>query len=138
MKNTHLFAVIFIAIFSLTAIADDISVDLQEIGNDFVLSSDGSVTVQQSNKTRTLGESYVSFSAGWKEKVRAVITAQLAQAIDAEELSFKQGFDWKNFISQAYIEIREIKDIPVAIIIGKQPIQFGQNVEMMPFFQNGP
>ena len=73
-----------------------------------------------------------------ERKNQAVITAQLAQAIDAEEISFQQGFDWQGFISQAYIELREINDLPVAIIIGKQPIQFGQNIEMMPFFQNGP
>ena len=138
MKNAHLFALILNLLLALPALSDDVSSDLEELGDDFVVSTDGSVTVQQSNEGRGLGESYVSFSAAWKEKIKAVITAQLAQAIDAEQISFKQGFDWRNFVSQAYIEIREINDMPVAVIVGKQPIQFGQNLEMMPFFQNAP
>lgn len=40
--------------------------------------------------------------------------------------------------SRKYIEIREVGGSPIAIIIGKQPMAFGQNVQAMPFFENNP
>ena len=35
-------------------------------------------------------------------------------------------------------EIREIGGTPTAVVVGKQPIPFGQNVQAMPLFKNNP
>ena len=58
--------------------------------------------------------------------------------MDTDALDFNSDFDLQKFIREAYIEIRNINNIPVAIIIGKQPITFGQNIQEMPGWANSP
>ena len=53
-------------------------------------------------------------------------------------VEFNDDFSIGEFISEAYIEIREVGGSPIAIIIGKQPMAFGQNVQAMPLFENNP
>lgn len=85
-----------------------------------------------------LNESFISLSAAYQEKIKLVLIANLGQLIDTDNLSFNENLDVERFIRDAYIEIRNIKNIPVAIIIGKHPITFGQNIQEMPGWANSP
>jgi len=85
-----------------------------------------------------LNESFISLSAAYQERVKLVLIANLGQLIDTEKLSFNNDLDIERFIRDAYIEIRNINNTPVAIIIGKHPINFGQNIQEMPGWANSP
>jgi hypothetical protein len=113
------------------------------LGDDFSFGVDGEInaggTVNTDGDTASnLRGSFVSLSITWKEKIRAVITAKLEQIFKDGNVEFNDDFSIGEFISEAYIEIREVGGSPVAIIIGKQPMAFGQNVQAMPLFENNP
>lgn len=84
-----------------------------------------------------VGGSYISLSANWKNKIRAVLTGRIKSAFENEGISaFDENFSIEEFITEAYIEIRNIGGSPVAVVVGKHPIAFGQNLEMMPFYEH--
>ena len=85
-----------------------------------------------------LNESFVSLSAAYQERIRLVLIANFGHLIDANNISFNDDFDVETFIRDAYIEIRNINNMPIAIIIGKHPITFGQNIQEMPGWANSP
>ena len=90
------------------------------------------------NPNYYLNESFVSLSMAYQERVRAVLTANLGSIIDLENVAFNENVDIEKFVREAYIELRHINNIPVAILIGKQPISFGQNIQEMPAWALGP
>jgi len=113
------------------------------LGDDFSIGIDGEIntggTINTDGDTASnLRGSYVSLSVTWKEKIRAVITAKLEEIFKEGGVEFNDDFSIGEFIKEAYIEIREVGGSPVAIIIGKQPMAFGQNVQAMPLFENNP
>lgn len=113
------------------------------LGDDFSFGIDGEIntggTINTDGDTASnLRGSYVSLSVTWKEKIRAVITAKLEEIFKEGGVEFNDDFSIGEFIKEAYIEIREVGGSPVAIIIGKQPMAFGQNVQAMPLFENNP
>ncbi|MBT3586540.1 MAG: hypothetical protein HN509_16650 [Halobacteriovoraceae bacterium] len=124
---------------------DDLDDDLadleEETGSDFRFNVDGEVNNYFSSggdNKYDFRESYVSLSVEWKNKIRGVLTANLAELQKDGKLKFNDDFEIEKFIKEAYIEIREINGWPVAVIVGKQPIAFGQNVQAMPAFKNNP
>ena len=113
------------------------------LGNDFKIEYDAEINSNVTNsKNETSGinldGSYVSLSVEWKEKVRMVLTGKLEEIFQDNKIEFNDDFDIESFIEEAYIEIREVGGTPVAIIVGKQPIPFGQNVQAMPMFNSSP
>jgi len=121
---------------------DDLDAELDEgLESDFQISVDGEVNANAmtgSNDGVNFSDSYVSLSAVYKNKIRAVITAKLEEIFKDNKIDLNDDFSLGEFIQEAYIEIREIKGAPVAVIVGKQPIAFGQNVQAMPIFNNNP
>lgn len=124
------------------ALKKDLEKELDlELENDFQIALDGEVNA--SNFTGDYGganfnESYVSLSTTYKNRIRTVITAKLEEIFKENEVKLSDDFSLGEFIKEAYIEIREINGAPVAVIIGKQPVAFGQNVQAMPLFKNNP
>lgn len=121
----------------------DLDDELDEgLESDFQISVDGEINANAISGVGTDGanfdESYVSLSVVYKNKIRAVITAKLEEIFKDNEIELNDDFSLGEFIKEAYIEIREIKGAPVAVIVGKQPIAFGQNVQAMPIFKNNP
>ena len=117
--------------------------DLELLDGDFRVGYEGEINANasaatESNNSVNLQESYVSLNATWKNKIRAVVTAKLEKIFKDNKVSLNDDFDLAEFIEEAYIEIREINGSPIAVIVGKQPIAFGQNVQAMPLFQNNP
>lgn len=136
---------IMLMLLSLTAQAqqDDIEDDAGLLGDDFNITVDGEINTggtinSNGDAASDLRGSYVSLSVEWKEKIRAVITAKLEHLFKEGKVEFNDGFSLGEFIKEAYIEIREIGGSPVAIIIGKHPMAFGQNIQAMPFFESNP
>ena len=132
-------------IFSLSLNAQDTGSDDDSglLGDDFAITFDGELntgaTINTNGDTASdLRGSYVSLSVEWKQKVRAVITAKLEALFKEGKVEFKDDFSLGEFIKEAYIEIREVGGSPVAIIVGKHPMAFGQNIQAMPFFENNP
>ena len=119
---------------SRDAITDDWSIQLdgQYASDTFFQELPGA------NPQRNLSESFVNLSTAYQERIRLSIMANIGHLIDSNELSFNDDFDVEKFIREAYIEIRNINGMPVAIIIGKQPITFGQNIQEMPGWANSP
>ena len=113
------------------------------LGGDFNIGIEGEVNAF--GRSSTSGEadaylsgSYVSLSVGFKEKVRAVITTKLDALFEDSSLSLNEQFQLGEFIKEAYIEIRDVGGKPIALVIGKQPMAFGQKVQAMPLFKNNP
>lgn len=124
---------------------DDLDAELDEnLESDFQIAVDGEINASgitgngDTASGTSFQESYVSLSATYKNKVRAVLTAKLEEIFKENKVELNDDFSLGEFIKEAYIEIREIKGAPVAVIVGKQPIAFGQNVQAMPLFQNNP
>ena len=113
------------------------------LGDDFKIEYDAEINTNVVD-TRNAGSgvnldgSYVSLSAEWKDQVRMVLTGKVEEIFQNNKIEFNEDFDIESFVEEAYIEIREVGGSPVAIIVGKQPIPFGQNVQAMPMFANNP
>ncbi len=113
------------------------------LGGDFNLGIEGEInafsrTSTEGQSDAYLSGSHVSLSAGFKDKVRAVITARLDRIFEGSSLSLNEKFELSEFIHEAYIEIRDVGGKPIALVIGKQPIAFGQRVQAMPLFRDNP
>ena len=115
------------------------------LGNDFTFNIDGEIntaSTASNNSNRTtplrLEDSFITMSAAWKQQIRAVLTAKLEHIFEQNSVEFNNGFSIQEFIREAYIEIRDLGGVPVAVIIGKQPIPFGQNIQAMPLFSSNP
>ncbi len=117
------------------------SSDIDIIGNDFNLEVEGEITANHmmgDNSASNFKDSYVTLSTQWNSKIRAVVTAKLEEIFKSNDISLTDDFSMSEFIEEAYIEIQEVGGSATAIIIGKQPIPFGQNVQAMPIFSNNP
>lgn len=113
------------------------------LGDDFRIEYDAEVNTnvmdsREDGSGVNLEGSYLSLSVEWKEKVRLVLTGKLEEIFQNNKVEFNDDFDVEKFVEEAYIEIREVGGTATAIIVGKQPIPFGQNVQAMPMFRSNP
>ncbi|WP_127716366.1 DUF5777 family beta-barrel protein [Halobacteriovorax sp. HLS] len=113
------------------------------LGEDFKIEYDAEINTnvvdsKHDSSGVNLNGSYVSLSVEWKEKIRMVLTGKLEELFQNNKVEFNDDFDVEKFVEEAYIEIREVGGTPIAIIVGKQPIPFGQNVQAMPMFASNP
>ena len=149
-KNTFKFrARLLCLILSITSFgtskfaSPDIQTDLEQVNQTFTFNLDGEYLQIRILKkflplsTYYLGESFVTLSTAYQERIRLALSANLAELINMSDTSFTEDIDWEKFVREAYIEIRNINDMPVAIIIGKQPIFFGENIQQMPSWAQG-
>lgn len=114
-----------------------------QVGEDFTFGYEAEVNVNSgyssTNDERiNLDGSFISMNVEYQNRIRAVLTAKLENLIARDELKFADEFDIQEFIQEAYIEVREVGGTPVAVVVGKHPIAFGQGVEAMPAFQESP
>lgn len=124
-------------------LAQDAGNDVGILGGDFSLGIEGEVNAF--GRTSTNGEadaylsgSYVSLSADFKDKIRAVVTTKLDALFKDSSLTLNEQFQLGEFIKEAYIEIRDVGGKPIALVVGKQPMAFGQKVQAMPLFKDNP
>lgn len=144
MKKTALLSFIVASQMALSPqvlLAEDN--DSKLLGDDFRLSYDSEINTNYSTGSQegdviNLDESYLSLSAEWKNKIRGVIKTKLENIFQDNRVEFNDDFSLSEFIREAYIEIREVNGSPMAIVVGKQPMAFGQNVEAMPLFADNP
>lgn len=113
------------------------------LGDDFRLDYDAEINTNamagtQSGQAVDLSGSFVSLSLDWRNKVRAVLTGKLEEIFQENGIELNDNFSLGEFVREAYIEIREVNGSAMAIIVGKQPMAFGQNVQAMPIFRNNP
>ena len=115
--------------------------DRDLLGNDFEVGIEGEININSQTNGRgalDLNNSYVTLTAEWKNKIRGVITTRLEDIFEENSVSLNPEFSLKEFIKEAYIEIREVDGRPIALVVGKQPMAFGQNVQAMPIFGDNP
>lgn len=140
MKKTLPMVLMLSALLSAPIYSQD---DRGLLGGDFKVDVDGEINTNgmygtESGRSANLNSSYVTLSGTFKDKIRAVITANLGQIFKDNKIELNDNFDLEEFIKEAYIEIRQVGGAPIAIIVGKQPMAFGQNVQSMPIFKNNP
>jgi hypothetical protein len=108
---------------------------LMEIAEDFVLSTrvDSQVDLQTARNgngtgtdTRIGRESFFQISNSMLgNKIHLSLGLKLETLFKENKIKLKdKDFNWQEFVKEAKIEIREIMGMPVAIIVGKQPIPF--------------
>ena len=115
--------------------------DIGLLGDDFNVSYYGEVNanyVKHPTYAYDYHYAWLSLGVEWKNKVRAVLTTSLTATFEDGNIELEDDFSIEEFITEAYIEIKEVGGAPVAIIVGKQAIPFGQKVEEMPVFGNNP
>jgi hypothetical protein len=115
--------------------------DIGLLGDDFKVSYYGEVNanyVSHPSYNYDYHYAWLSLGVEWKNKVRAVLTTSLTATFEDGNIELEDDFSLEEFITEAYIEIKEVGGSPVAIIVGKQAIPFGQKVEEMPIFGNNP
>ncbi len=140
MKSKWLSSLLLTSFFAIQVTAQS---DLSWLNEDFHISYEGEINTNATTSTEgedraNLAGSYVSLNTEWKNKIRAVLTAKLEHIFKKNKIDFNDDFDLAEFIKEAYIEIREVGGSPTAIIVGKQPVAFGQNVQAMPIFNANP
>lgn len=123
--------------------AQDGDDDVGILGGDFDIGIEGEINAfsrasTTGNSSAYLSGSYVSLSAGFKDKVRGVVTAKLEELFKDSSLTLNEQFELGEFIKEAYIEIRDVGGRPIALVVGKQPMAFGQKVQAMPLFKDNP
>lgn len=71
--------------------------------------------------------------------IKAVIAAKLDRSLikDGSEVNGEK-FDLEKFIEEAYVEIRmdQLTGAPVAVLVGKHAMAFGQNASRLPMFKD--
>ena len=72
------------------------------------------------------------------ENISIALAADLSHIFETYRLNLNDDFDWERFITQASLQIQDIGGEPVALILGKHTIPFGQGYTRMPlpFFWN--
>jgi len=141
MKRAVVIAGLTLAIAPLMNVQAKMS--LSDIRDDLTFGIDGEINTNagyssSSHENANLDDSFVSLSAQWRDKVKVVVSAKIQEFLKNNNVQFNDDFEFAEFIREAYIEIREVAGSPVAVIIGKQPMAFGQNVQLMPVFNNNP
>ncbi len=134
MKN--LIVPMAVAALSFSSVFAD---DLKLVNGDFSLGLEGEMNINyldsdQAESVQNFEDSHVTLTASWNEKIRAVVRTRLQELFVENEIDFTDDFDLENFIEEAFIEIKNIGGMPVAVVVGKRPIAFGQNVEAMPIY----
>lgn len=92
-------------------------------------------SVDYQDTVRFKGSS-IKITAQMAENIKAVLKMKLDREFRVNGSANNPDFDVEDFIEEANIEIRKIGGRPVAVIIGKQQIAFGQHLSKMPVFQN--
>ena len=128
---------------ALQTMAPTYAQDLELLDGDFVVGYEGEINNNSSISSENgagmnFDSSYISLNAEWKNKIRLVLTGKLEAIFNDNSVEFNDDFSIEEFIQEAYIEIKEVGGTPIAVIVGKQPIPFAQNVQAMPIFSNNP
>ncbi|MCF8060667.1 MAG: hypothetical protein K9K67_15295 [Bacteriovoracaceae bacterium] len=116
----------------------------QDVGllkDDFKVSYYGEVSanaVSHPEYNYNYTNAWLSLGVEWKNKVRAVLTTSLTTILEDNKIKLEDDFSLEEFITEAYIEIKEVGGSPVAIIVGKRSIPFVKSIEAMPVFGNNP
>lgn len=139
-QMTTLLAVLSTAAFIHTAQAQGTLFDAGFLSVDGQVEMDSLISENSSNDVidDLNMRATVTVSARITDNIRAVITAELQQALrEAGEDSDDIAFDIEQFVKEAYIEIRMLEGKPLAFVVGKHEIAFGQNFSAMPLNDQG-
>jgi hypothetical protein len=80
----------------------------------------------------------VKFTGKIAENIRLVIKTMLDRELRKDGANVSSDFDLENFIKEAYIKIDNVGGQPIAFVVGKHEIAFGQNHAGMPMYHNNP
>gem|GEM_PF-1142143 len=106
----------------------------KDIQSDFTFSADAKVNldmgIKEGGDTNIRSkDSLLRLSASFSNIVKASIALKLDA--DSNGNSKDKIKDLKDFLKEAHIAIRNINGIPMAVVIGKQPMAFGQGFDGM-------
>lgn len=94
----------------------------------------GDLDKEDANVSRT----YLKLTGKILEQVRVVVTGEINRQLRANGEDVSDSFDVSEFLKEAYIELRFIGGEPIAVVVGKHEIAFGQELRKMPVFENSP
>jgi len=138
---TTVLAVLSTAAFMHTASAQDTLFDAGFLSVSGQVEMDSLISENSSNEVidDLNMRATVTLSARITDNIRAVVTAELRQALreNGMDSSNLGSFDIEEFVKEAYIEVRVLDGKPLAFIVGKHEIAFGQNFSAMPLNDQG-
>lgn len=112
-----------------------------DLGGDIRVSTDYSTNVITSNDWKTHVESYglIRIDAKLAKSIKAVIKLRLKASLSSKGLKIEDDPNLEKWIEEAYIIIRKVGVTPVAFVVGKHRVAFGQSFSDMPMHEeNSP
>ena len=130
---------LLLACFGTMALSEEAQDDKRRL---FIMNFGATLDFYRLNGDRGEGLAPSSFATAQltSEDITVALEADLSHLFENYSLDANDDFDWGRFVSEANIKIQNVGDRPVAVIVGKQTIPFGQGLISMPppFFWNNP
>jgi hypothetical protein len=133
-----------ILVFSTSmAMADEVSTNAEDLGGVIKVSAQTKADFFYNNSTGDYldnlnNKANVKISAQLSKQIKLVIGLELKSKLRANGDNTTSDFDIEKFLKEAYIEIKNIDGVPVAFVVGKHKIAFGQDFSDMPGSDLGP
>lgn len=88
--------------------------------------------------TTSLSKTYLKLTGKFTEDIRLVLTAELNRALRENGVNVATSQQIDEYLKEAYVEIRNIGGQPIAFVIGKHQVAFGEEIKRMPIYENSP
>jgi hypothetical protein len=138
MKHTLLTSLAFTAVLASSNTSFAFNTDFLSVSAEAEVRSGTSLDSNWSDNASLSARASLTLDAQISDTVRAVITAELRQLL-AENSEFVdlQDVDLEEMIREAYIEVKMVNGSPVAFILGKHEMAFGQNFSKLAMTNRG-
>lgn len=128
MKHTLLTSLAFTAVLASSNTAMAFNTDFLTVSAEAEVRSGIALEDNWQDTASLSARASLTLDAQISDAVRAVITAELRQLLaENSELVDLQDVDLEEMIREAYIEVKMVNGSPVAFILGKHEMAFGQN-----------
>lgn len=77
-------------------------------------------------------------TAHLSEQIKLVVKTRYSRQLRQNGESGDSDFDFDEFIREAYVEIRNVGGLPVAVVVGKHEIAFGEHLRALPNYEADP
>lgn len=139
MKNVkHVLTVVApVLLMSSLAMANGLDTSWLQVQGDVNLDYFGKDSQDYASNLRVQSTN-IKLTAEVAKGIRAVVKASIDQDLRVNGADVGSTFDSKKFLEEAYIEVKmdELTGTPVAVVIGKQAMAFGQQMSNLPMYKD--
>ena len=139
MKNTLLTSLALTTLLATSNNAFAFNTDFLSVSAEAEVRSGTTLNSNWSDNASLSARASLTLDAQISDAVRAVITAEIEQLLaeNSELVDGLQDVDLEEMIREAYIEVKMVNGSPVAFIVGKHEMAFGQNFSKLAMTNRG-